>query len=148
MRIAAEQAIAAPPETVFGRLADFPMFEERARRRHLPVERLTDDPPAWRIGAEWRGMSYDVELRVETVTPPEGYTAAVAARGVEGQARIRIVPDGDGSVASVAVDFDARGLAGRMLMQTLQFARPMLEGRLKGALAKLAAEIEGGAAAG
>lgn len=142
MRIEATQPVMAPPEAVFARMADFEMFEARARRRALPVERLAHDPPAWRIGVDWRGMAYSVELAVETVTAPSGYVANVAARGVGGSAVIDILPRAPGSLLLVALDLWGQGLAGRMAMQTLGFARPMLEGRLQGALAKLAAEIE------
>ena len=145
MRIDAEQAIAAPPEAVFARLADFEMFERRAERRGIPVERVDRDPPGWRIGVDWRGMSYTVDLQVETVTPPAGYTASVKTRGVGGSAVIDVAPHAGGSLLSVAVDVAGRGLAGRVVLQTLAFARPALEGRLKRALAKLAAEIEAAA---
>lgn len=143
MRIEAEQAIAAAPEAVFARIADFEMFEARAERRGIPVERLDHDPPGWRIGVTWKGIAYTVDLQVETVTPPEGYTASVVTRGAEGTAEIGIVPDTSGSRLSVAVDVEGQGFAGRVVMQTLGFARPALEGRLRGALGRLAAEIEG-----
>ena len=144
MRVGATQRVAAPSETVFARLADFDMFEERARRRNIPVSRLANDPPAWRIGVDWKGMSYTVDLNVVSVSPPEGYTADVATRGVGGSAVIDIAEDGAGSVLSVALDLEGKGFAGRMVMQTLSFARPALVGRLEGALAKLAREIEVG----
>ncbi len=145
MRIEAVQSVAASPDAVFARLADFEMFEARAQRRGIPVDRLADDPPAWRIGVEWKGLSYKVDLAVVTVEPPKGYTANVATRGVSGSARIDIAEDGAGSVLSVALALEGRGLAGRMVMQTLNFARPVLVGRLESALAKLAEEIEAGA---
>ena len=146
MRIAARQRIAAAPEAVFARLADFEMFEARAARRGIPVERLADDPPAWRIGVDWHGIRQEVDLKVRRVTPPEGYAAHVETRGMGGDARIEIVEEGKGSLLSVVLELEGHGFAGRMLMQTLSFARAALEGRLAGALAKLAAEIEGGAA--
>jgi hypothetical protein len=144
MRIEARQPVAAAPETVFARIAHFEMFEERARRRSVPVERLADDPPAWRIGVDWRGLAYSVELQVETVTAPSGYTANVLTRGVGGSAAVDIAPADRGSLLSVALHLEGQGMAGRMVMQSLSFARPALEGRLRSALAKLASEIETG----
>jgi carbon monoxide dehydrogenase subunit G len=142
MRIEAEQHVAAPPEAVFARLADFESFEARAGRRGIPVERLENDLPGWRIGVDWHGMSYAVDLQVQTVTPPEGYSASVATRGVDGTAVIAIAPQDGGSRLRVTISADGRGVAGRMVLQTLGFARPILEGRLSRALSKLAGEIE------
>jgi carbon monoxide dehydrogenase subunit G len=143
MRIEASRRVAAGPEAVFARLTDFPGFEARARARQLPVERLSEAPPAWRIGVSFRGMDYPVELRVGSVTPPEGYVAELATRGMGGTADVRIEPEGDGSLLSVTLDVAGRGLAGRAALQAVALARPLLETRLAGALARLAAEIEG-----
>jgi hypothetical protein len=144
IRIAAAHRVSASPDEVFARMADFDMFEALARRRSVPVERLGGEPPAWRIGVEWKGLAYVVELRVRTMTAPGGYLADVATRGIEGCAAVDIRPDGDGSVLRVAVDLGSLGVRGRMVVETLGLARPMLEGRLRGALARLAGEIEAG----
>ena len=146
MRLEVTQAVAAPPEAVFARLADFPGFEARARRRRIPVKRLSDDPPAWHIGVDWHGFSQEVELHVVWIRPPEGYEAALATRGLDGTARVTVVPAPGGSRLTVALEVGSRGFAGRLVLQTLAFARPALEARLKGALARLAAEVEAGSA--
>jgi hypothetical protein len=144
VRLEAAQIVEAPPEVVFHRLADFEMFEDRAARRGMPVKRLTADPPAWRIGVDWRGLLHEVDLMVHDIAAPRGYVARVATRGIDGDAAVEIAPRDPGSLLSVALRLDGQGFAGRMLLQTVNFARPMLEGRLKGALARLAAEIETG----
>jgi hypothetical protein len=108
----------------------------------MPVERLAENPPAWRIGVDWRGLLHEVDLMVQDIAAPRGYTARVATRGIDGDAAVAIAPRDPGSLLSVALRLDGQGFAGRMLLQTVNFARPMLEGRLEGALARLAAEIE------
>lgn len=145
MRIEAEQRVAAPPESVFDRVADLAGFEERARRRGMPVERLADDPPAWRLGVDWHGITAAVELGVEALDAPRSYVVGMATRGVGGCATVEVVPDAGGSILRVRIDAEPSGMKGRMLVQTLRLALPKLEGRLSDVLARLAAEIEDGA---
>jgi hypothetical protein len=148
MRIEVEQQVAAPPEAVLARAADFAGFEARARRRGLPVERLADDPPAWRLGVTWHGHVHGVLLRIEGPVLPKGYRVAAEVRGIDALCVVDVALDGVQSMLSVRIDLAGRGIAGRMLMKTLGPARPVLEDRLRGALARLAAEMEPGAGAG
>ena len=148
MRLNARRPVAAPPDAVFDRLADFSMFEARAERRGIPVDRIASDPPAWRIGVDWRGVAHEVELHVLSVARPEGYDARVATRGVSGMAAVDIRAGGPGTLLAVDLQLRGEGFAGRMVLQTLTFARGMLQARLDGALGKLALEIEAGAGRG
>jgi hypothetical protein len=140
MRIEVAEQVAAPPAAVFARAADFDAFEAWARRRGLPVERVAEDPPAWRVGVTWRGLALSVDLAVDALDAPRRYAVSGEARGVDGRAAVEVVPGPAGSVLSVRIELRGRGVAGRMLMQPLRLARPVLEGRIRGALAALAAE--------
>lgn len=142
MRIDVAQPIAAPPDAVFARVADFGALEARARRRGLPLERLSDDPPAWRVGVSWHGITRSVDLRIEPHDGRQAFGVAAATRGVDGGAVVDVAATGEGSLLSVGIDLQPHGMAGRMLLRTLDLARPVLETRLRAALTRIAAEIE------
>ena len=146
MKLSAVQDIAAPPEAVFARIADFERFESRARARGAEVRPLTGaGRPGWSVSVDWQGVRRTADLVVETITPPEGYTLGLSTRGIAGTGAVTLMPAGSGTRLTLALDLGATTFAGRLLMQTLTFARPALEGALSRRLAKLAAEVERGA---
>lgn len=147
MRLKVTQDIAAPPERVFDRVADFAHFEERAVARGAEVRPLaTDDGLGWQVLFDWHGARREVDVRVETIDRPRGYEASVVTRGVRGTSEVSVTPlEGGPTRLVVALDLGATSFAGQLVMQTLSFARPALEARLSRRLSDLAREIEAGA---
>ncbi len=143
MRLSVTQDFAAPPEAVFDRVADFARFEDRARDRGAEVLPLaSEEGLGWCVFFEWHGMRHEVDLVIEAIERPDGYSARVATRGITGTGAITLRPL-ERRFTRLYADFDlgATTFAGRLVMQTLGFARPALEARLRRRLAQLADEI-------
>jgi hypothetical protein len=143
MKLHVTQDFAVPREQVFDRVADFARFEERAQARGAEVLPLTEEHRlGWRILFDWRGLRHEVDMVIESIERPEGYTAWIGTRGISGTGAISTAPRNGGSRLTIDLDLNATSFAGRLVMQTLGFARPALEARLKRRLESLAQELE------
>ncbi len=143
MKLHVTQDFRAPVETVFDRVADFARFEERARARGAEVLPLASEMGlGWCVLFDWHGMRHEVDLVIEEIERPTGYNARLATRGINGTGAISLDEVEVGLTRlSARFDLQATTFAGRLVMQTLGFARPALEARLSRRLEDLAREL-------
>ena len=145
MKLTVTQDFNAPPEAVFDRIADFAHFEDRARERGADVLPLTTpERLGWRVLFHWHGIHHELDLTIEEYERPSGYVVGIDGGAIAGTGEMALSPLGNGSTRlDSTFDLRATSLGGRLVMQTLGFARPALEARLKRKLEQLAAELDG-----
>ena len=146
MKLAGKDTIAAPPAAVWAALID-PM----ALRPLIPgCESLTGSPEAGydivaarKVGGAELRLTGRVDM--EDVRPPGGFDLRAhgsggAAGGARGRARIRLVPDGEGTRLGWDIDAVVEGALGRIPEFVLRIAA----GRMaEGFVRRFKAAVEG-----
>ena len=148
MRFSSREDIEAPIEHVFNSATDFEGFERQALRRGAEVTRNdTYGKPG--IGSEWRlkflfrGKQRDVHARMTQFEAPNGFQAETETGGLEGTVSMELVALSPRRTRmQVSIDLRARTLAGRLLIQSLKFARGNLNKRFSNRIWQFAQDIE------
>jgi carbon monoxide dehydrogenase subunit G len=147
MEFIAEQDIPAPPEDVFATLTDFEMLAREAEARGAVARRSDDlaEPgagAAWRIEYTMRGTQRRAIAQVTEWQPPEGYAVSAQTSLIVIDTRFTLAPAGAGATRlRVEIAVSARGLSGRILLQSARLGRGRLEQRLHTALDRLADRV-------
>jgi len=148
MRFSSREDIAAPIEHVFQAITDFDAFERQALRRGADVQR-GDPNSAVGLGSEWnlnfpfRGKDREVYARISEFDGPNGYAAVTEVGGLEGDLNVELVAlSPKRTRLQVSIDVRARTLAGRLLVQSLKFARGNLTKRFANRVGQFAQDVE------
>ena len=150
MRIEASAEAHAHVAEVRARLGDFAAIEAAARRAGVSVERVAEAPPTWRVGADALGSRREVEVRL-VEDAPERLRSEGEAAGVAGGVTIDLVPLGpDRTRIDLALEAEARSLAGRAVLAPAKLAQGRLEAKVQERLERFAASFgqPGGGASG
>ena len=148
MRFSSREDIEAPIDHVFMSVSDFDGFERQALRRGAEVTR-TDTFGKPGVGSEWRlkfafrGKQRDVYARMTEFEGPNGFQAETETGGLEGNVSMDLVALSPRRTRMhVSIDLRARTLAGRLLIQSLKFARGNLNKRFSNRVWQFAQGIE------
>jgi uncharacterized protein YndB with AHSA1/START domain len=152
MDFTADRIVAAPIGAVFAALTDFDRLAAEAEARGARATRSdTLAAPgagmAWRIDYTMRGSARRALAQVTTWQPPDGLALAAQSNMLMIAATVGLTAPGPGRTrVQVAISVGARNLPGKILLQSLRLGRGKLDARLDAALARFAAQVEGGAA--
>ena len=148
MRFSSREDIEAPIEHVFEAATDFDGFERQALRRGAEVQRNdTYGKPGvgseWRLKFPFRGKQRKVYARMIKFEAPDGFEAETETGGLEGLVTLELVALSPRRTRlQVSIDLKARTLAGRLLVQSLKFARGNLNKRFSTRIWQFAQGIE------
>ncbi len=151
MKFVAVEEIASPIDQLWPHVADFESFEERVAQRIGSVTRTPPGLPA--AGTTWRG-------RTELMGRPRDLTATLMA--MERPSRIEIEAVVDGIALTILMELAeqsprltrltvtteavARGVAGRVILQSAKLARQTLLNRYRSRVSAFSAMVENNAA--
>ncbi|MBV0913217.1 SRPBCC family protein [Anianabacter salinae] len=148
MKFSVREDVDAPIADVFAMATDFDRFERQAMRRGIEVRR-TDAAGMPGLGSEWlllakfRGKDRKIKARIEEFDRPNGLRILSGSGGIDGAIDAEFLPLSPRRTrVSFAVDLTASTLSGRLLLQSLKFARGTIQRRLEARIAsfKQAAE--------
>lgn len=148
MEITAQTDIALSPGDAFEALSALPPMEHLARYRALEVTRL-DDTSALEVGARWRlafalaGRHHAIIVRLAQVERPDLLLFESRGEVLTAETRLILAPADGGARLSVMLVPEARGLAGRMVMQAARLRRDRIEDGLAARLDAYARRLEG-----
>ncbi len=147
MKLSTREDIEAPVDYVFEHFTKFQVFETRARRAGADVKRLTDGNvktgTEWDVAFTYRGRhrkfrsvltEFDDLTRICAETRSEGIEATVSVDFVAlSRKRTRAI---------VQLEFRARTLSARLLIQSVKLAKAKLTKRFKARIVEFAEDIE------
>ncbi|MEL7114521.1 MAG: SRPBCC family protein [Pseudomonadota bacterium] len=149
MRFSTREDIAAPIEQVFAAVTDFDGFERQALRRGAEVQRKDDSGVTgvgseWRVRFQFRGKERDIKARMSEFDAPNGFATTTETASLEGEFRVELVALSPRRTRlQVILDVRARSLSGRLLVQSLKFARGNLTKRFANRVWQFAQDVEG-----
>jgi carbon monoxide dehydrogenase subunit G len=148
MKITTRQDIEAPVAFVFESLKDFDYWERAAMRRGADVTH-TNDPDAagpglaWAIRFPFRGKDRKMTLQLTSMEAPGQMGFAAGGGSFEGTAVVDLLALGSRRTRlSMTAEVKPKGLAARLVLQSLKLARGRMQGRADKRVAAIAADIE------
>lgn len=148
MKFSTREDIEAPIEDVFASITDFDGFERQALRRGAEVTRR-DSLSVPGVGAEWqlrftfRGKERDVNARMTEFSPPNGFQAKTKSPSLEGLISVELVALSPRRTRlQVSIDVAPTSLTGRLLVQSLKFAKTNVNKRFAKRVWQFAQVIE------
>lgn len=148
MKFSTNEDIAAPIDTVFRRVSDFPGFERQAIRAGADIER-TDalDTPGvgmgWKGKFSFRGKTRDLSAQVSRFDAPQGFEINSNSSGLDGQVVVECIPlSAQKTRLNVQVEMRPRTIPARVLVQSLKLAKTALTKRFKRRVSDFARSIE------
>ena len=148
MTFSTREDIEAPIDHVFRAVTDFDGFERQALRRGAEVQR-NDTLGKPGVGSEWhlrfpfRGKQRNVFARITEMSSPNGYLAESEAGGLDGTVTLELMELSPRRTRmQIALNLKARTLAGRLLLQSLKFARNNLGKRFSNRVWQFAQDVE------
>lgn len=149
MRLSSREDIEAPIGHVFSSITDFDGFERQALRRGAEVERLDSLGKAglgseWNIRFDYRGKSRRLNARIAEFDAPNGYRVDSQAGTLEGDLVVELVALSPRQTRlQVKLEMRARNLTGRLLLQSLKFARNTITKRFSARVEQFAQDVQG-----
>jgi uncharacterized protein YndB with AHSA1/START domain len=148
MKFSTREDIEAPIEAVFASITDFDGFERQALRRGAEVTRR-DTLSVPNVGAEWqmrftfRGKERDVNAKLTEFSPPNGFQAKTKSPSLDGVFMVELVALSPRRTRlQVSVDVAPTTLTGRLLVQSLKFAKTNVNKRFAKRVWQFAQDIE------
>ncbi len=148
MKFSTREDIEAPIESVFMSITDFDGFERQALRRGAEVTRR-DNLSVAGVGAEWqlrftfRGKERDVNAKMTEFSPPHGFQAKTKSPSLEGLVLVELVSLSPRRTRlQISVDVAPTTLTGRLLVQSLKFAKTNVNKRFSKKIWQFAQDIE------
>ena len=148
MKITSRQDIEAPVGFVFDCLRDFDYWERAAMRRGADVVR-TNDPAtvgpglAWAVRFVFRGRDRKMALRLMGLEAPGQLAFAGSGANFEGTAAVDLLELGAKRTRlAMAAEVKPKGLAARLVLQSVKLARGRMQARIDARMAAIAGEIE------
>lgn len=147
MKLSTSEDIDAPIESVFEAVSDFAAFERRLLRRGIDITRDESTPhdqvgAHWNATVEWRGHAYEVDARLASINPSDGYVIESSSNGVECLASVDLVTLSE-TRTRLFVSFDLRPatLSARLLLQSLKLAKGNLTRRFEARVHEFAKDL-------
>lgn len=135
MKFATREDIEAPIDHVWGAVTDIEGFEKQAMRRGADLVRV-DTLPRPGVGAEWdlkfqfRGKMREIESRLVEFEKPHALRLDSKTGGLEGDLRVELVALSPRKTRlAISLQLKPSNLSGRLLVQSLKFARGNLQKR-------------------
>jgi carbon monoxide dehydrogenase subunit G len=146
MKITSRQDIEAPISFVYDALKDFDYWERAAMRRGADVTR-TDGAQGhglgWLIRFPFRGKDRKITLQLVSLEAPGQMAFAGLGGSFEGTVTVDLMELGAKRTRlSMVGEAKPRGLAARLVLQSLKLARGRMQGRVDKRVAAIAMEIE------
>ncbi|MDF0600768.1 SRPBCC family protein [Psychromarinibacter sp. C21-152] len=148
MKLSTREDIEAPIEHVWSRVTNFDGFERQALRRGAEVVR-NDTMGAPGLGSEWditytfRGRPREIDARVATFDAPTTLRLEAQSGGLDGTVQVELVSLSPRRTRmQLSLEMAPRNLSGRLLVQSLKFARGNMEKRFKGRVYDYAQTVE------
>ncbi len=148
MQFSGKEDIDAPIAQVFESLTDSAGYERLAIRRGIEVVRLSDRSDmhagmAWKARFRLRGRKRELNVELETYTPPKLMRFAYRSEGIEGVLVVELMALSPRRTRmSVIFDLRPRSLSARLLIQSLRLAKSALSKRFKLGLADFVRGLE------
>ncbi|MBD9529456.1 MULTISPECIES: hypothetical protein [Paracoccus] len=116
-------------DELFAAVSDFPKIERLLLRKGAMVRRTgTNGTNAWTIGFDWRGKQRDVDLAVQSITPPERIELAGKSDMFElGVVMTVVALTPTKSRLIFEADVRPRGMKARLLLQTAKLSRAQID---------------------
>lgn len=148
MQFTSRADIDAPIEDVFAEVSDVAAFERLARRRGVEVQR-TDTLAApgpgmgWHARFTWRERLRALDLTLVVHDPPSGVAFDLASNAIKGRLEVDLVALSPARTRLVVdLSVEARGLAGRLMLQPVKLMRGNLDRRFQVRVSEYAHDIE------
>ncbi len=148
MQLSTREDIEAPIEHVWTRITHFEGFERQALRRGAEVVR-NDTMGSPGLGSEWditynfRGKPREVDAKVTEYEAPGTLRIDAHSGGLDGILLVELVSLSPRRTRmQLSLEMAPRNLSGRLLVQSLKFARGNLEKRFKGRVYDYAQTLE------
>ena len=147
MKLSTREDVDAPIGQVYEAVTDFDSFERQMLRRGIEVMRDESCDPTtpgarWELRFTWRDRPIDVEARLVSVDPGNGYAIESTGNGVICLAVVDLVALSRSRTRMfVSLDLKPTSLASRIFLQTLRLAKGSLSDRLKRRVSEFAAGI-------
>src|SRR6056297_466991 len=144
MNLTTREDIDAPIGKVFEAVTDFDRFERRLMRRGIDVLRDDTCPPPnpgakWKISAEWKGRTYDIDAELISVEVPDGFAMEAHGAGLICVGVVDLVALSKSRTRLlVSLDIRATSFASKLLLQSLRFAKGSIIGRFKSRVTEFA----------
>lgn len=148
MNLSAREDIEAPIEHVWSRISNFDGFERQALRRGAEVSR--SDPQGapglgseWDIKYTWRGKEREIDAKMAEFDPPNSLRLDIHSGGLDGFLNVELTALSPRRTRmQVSIEMAPRNLSGRLLVQSLKFARGTMEKKFKGRIRDYAKGVE------
>lgn len=148
MKFSTREDIEAPLEQVFLSITDFDGFERQALRRGAEVTRQ-DSLGVPGVGSEWqlrfvfRGKERDVNAKMTEFSAPNGFKAQTRSASLQGLVTVDLVSLSPRRTRmQVSIDVTPTSLTGRLLVQSLKFAKSNVNKRFSKRVWQFAQDIE------
>ena len=150
MKFSTKQDIEAPIDYVFARVTDFDNFERQGLRRGIEISR--EDPQGvpglgskWKIRAKFRGKPRNVASEICEFDPPSGLRVESESGGLGIDSRVQLLELSPKRTRLTAtVDLNPHSLTGKLLVQSLKFAKSTLSARMAKRAGDFAKSVEEG----
>lgn len=148
MQFTTKEDVEAPIAYVWQQATDFAAFERQALRRGADVIRR-DAQSRVGVGSGWdvkfiyRGKERRLTLDVAKFEQPNSYTVLAASGGIDAVTVVDLVALSRGRTRIwVSVDFSAKSLAARLMLQSLKLAKSSLNRRFTTRVQSMATELQ------
>ncbi|MCF2904800.1 SRPBCC family protein [Octadecabacter sp. CECT 8868] len=137
MEFSAHDDISAPIDFVYSQVTDFKKFERSIMRRGGDVERLNGSDTAtvgtkWRVKFRLRDKDRTVDAELVEVDAPNSLKIEVTSPSIEGTMVVDLISlSKTHTRLSVKVQAVAKTIPGKLLFQSVRFARVKTENKFK-----------------
>ncbi|EBA15910.1 hypothetical protein RSK20926_04842 [Roseobacter sp. SK209-2-6] len=144
MEFSSKEDLDAPIADVFAAISDFGSFERSAIRRGIEVQ-SQDHPQTPEVGQFWdvrfdfRGKPRDLHLTLTAYEPSTLVGLSGESAALKGEGRIELLAlSPQRTRISVSMQIQAKGLTGRLLLQSFKLAKSKINRRFKLRVAEFA----------
>jgi carbon monoxide dehydrogenase subunit G len=147
MKLSTREDIEAPLSYVYGRISDFAVFERRALRQGIAVNRRSDAAPAvgtiWDIVFDFRGRSRKVQAELTMLEPEQALRIESQSEGLTADTQVELISlSATRTRVMVSFELKAKTLTARVLLQSLKLAKSKLTNRFKARVLDYAETVE------
>ncbi len=148
MEFQSREDIAAPIETVFAAVTDFPAFERQVLRRGAEVRRLDSLPRPgaglkWAATFQFRGRDRNIQIEITEYDPPHALRLGGESQGLGFAVAVDLMAlSRNHTRMNVAAVIEPLSFTAKLLVQSLKLARGNLNRRFETRVTEFAREIE------
>ena len=148
MKFSSKEDVEAPIAQVFDLISEFDVYERKAIRRGIEVQR-TDTRPAPGVGSSWhakfdlRGKRREIDVVVSAFDRPDSIHFASDTQGLQGVVTFELMPlSPNRTRMAIEVDLKPKTLSARLLVQSIKLAKKSLVKKFKLRVAEFAKTLE------